>query len=74
MSLQAVSTANRPRIRLQYTHQFGQHPDNIKWLSGQAKITNYHHPSSEFSKYFCTAKYFCTVCGSPVEFINKTKT
>ncbi len=43
-------------------------PDNIEWLSGQASITNYEHPSREFSKSFCK------VCGSAVPFINKTKT
>jgi hypothetical protein len=43
-------------------------PDNIEWLSGQATITNYEHPSREFSKSFCTT------CGSALPFINKTKT
>ena len=43
-------------------------PDNIEWLSGRANITNYEHPSREFSKSFCTT------CGSAVPFINKTKT
>ncbi len=43
-------------------------PDNIEWLCGQAKITNYEHPSREFSKSFCT------ICGSAVPSINKTKT
>ncbi len=43
-------------------------PGNIEWLSGQDYITNYEHPSREFSKAFCKA------CGSAVPFINKTKT
>lgn len=43
-------------------------PDNIEWLSGQANITNYKHPSREFSKAFCKE------CGSAVPFINKTRT
>jgi hypothetical protein len=43
-------------------------PDNIEWLSGQAKITKYQHPTQEFSKSFCT------ICGSAVPFTDKTKT
>lgn len=42
-------------------------PDNIEWISGRTKITNYEHPSREFSKSFCKT------CGSAVPFINKTK-
>lgn len=43
-------------------------PDNIEWLSGQDSITNYVHPSRDFSKSFCKA------CGSAVPFVNKTRT
>lgn len=43
-------------------------PDNIEWLSGEDKITNYKHPSRDFSKSFCKE------CGSAVPFVNKTKT
>ena len=43
-------------------------PGNIEWLSGQDNITNYEHPSREFSKSFCK------ICGSALPFINKTKT
>jgi hypothetical protein len=43
-------------------------PDNIEWLNGEGSITNYEHPSREFSKSFCKT------CGSAVPFINKTKT
>jgi hypothetical protein len=43
-------------------------PGNIKWLSGQAKITKYQHPTKEFSKSFCA------ICGSAVPFTDKTKT
>ncbi|WDE14549.1 GFA family protein [Thalassomonas haliotis] len=43
-------------------------PDNIEWLSGESGITMYEHPSREFSKSFCS------VCGSAVPFVNKTKT
>jgi len=43
-------------------------PDNIEWITGQRKTTNYVHPSRDFSKSFCTT------CGSAVPFINKSKT
>ena len=43
-------------------------PDNIKWLCDQDQLTNYAHPSRDFSKSFCKT------CGSAVPFINKTKT
>lgn len=43
-------------------------PDNIKWVIGKNNITNYEHPTREFSKSFCI------LCGSGVPFINKTKT
>lgn len=42
--------------------------DNIEWLSGKANITDYEHPTREFSKSFCAT------CGAAVPFINKTKT
>lgn len=43
-------------------------PDNIQWLAGKEKVTEYEHETREFSKSFCS------VCGSAVPFINKTKT
>lgn len=43
-------------------------PDNIEWLSGKDCITDYEHPSREFSKSFCRG------CGSALPFVNKTKT
>ena len=41
---------------------------NITWLSGQDKVSNYEHPSRNFSKAFCRQ------CGSALPFINKTGT
>jgi hypothetical protein len=43
-------------------------PDNIQWHAGFEAITVYEHPEREFSKSFCT------LCGSALPFINKTKT
>jgi hypothetical protein len=43
-------------------------PDNIEWHGEQDQITNYEHPSREFSKSFCKT------CGSAVPFVNKTRT
>ena len=41
-------------------------PENIKWLSGHAGISNYKHPDRGFSKAFCTR------CGSALPFLNKS--
>lgn len=41
-------------------------PQNIKWLSGEEKISHYQHPSREFSKAFCNT------CGSALPFVNKS--
>lgn len=41
-------------------------PDNIKWLEGREKITEYEHRSRVFSKSFCSS------CGSGVPYINKS--
>ena len=43
-------------------------PDNIEWIKGSENVTNYEHPTREFSKSFCN------ICGSAIPFINKTKT
>ncbi len=43
-------------------------PDNIEWLFGEGKITEYEHPVREFSKSFCC------VCGSAVPYVNKSRT
>ena len=42
--------------------------DNIEWVSGSEEVTNYEHPTRVFSKSFCS------VCGSALPFINKTRT
>ena len=43
-------------------------PKNIQWIKGKSNVTEYDHPTREFSKSFCT------LCGSALPFINKTKT
>ncbi len=43
-------------------------PDNINWLSGSDKITNYEDSLRSFSKAFCQ------ICGSGVPHINKSGT
>jgi len=43
-------------------------PDNIEWLAGEDRVTEYEHATREFSKSFCN------VCGSAVPFINRAKT
>ncbi len=42
--------------------------ENIVWLKGESKVSVYEHPEREFSKAFCS------LCGSAVPFINKSKT
>lgn len=42
-------------------------PDNIEWLQGAKSVIAYEHPSREFSKSFCS------VCGSALPFVNKSK-
>jgi len=41
-------------------------PGNIEWLSGHEVISEYQHPSREFSKAFCAK------CGSALPFLNKS--
>lgn len=41
-------------------------PDNITWLSGKQKVTQYEHPSRAFSKAFCGT------CGSALPFVTKS--
>lgn len=41
-------------------------PDNIQWLVGNEKVSDYEHPSRDFSKAFCSD------CGSALPFINKS--
>jgi len=43
-------------------------PGNIEWLKGQHSITAYEHPTRVFSKSFCS------ICGSGLPFVNKSKT
>ena len=43
-------------------------PDNISWLKGKEFVTEYEHPSREFSKAFCK------ICGSALPYVNKKKT
>jgi hypothetical protein len=42
--------------------------DSIRWLSGEDSLTHFDHPSRAFSKTFCS------LCGSGVPHINKSKT
>ena len=42
--------------------------DNIEWLSGKDNIAHFEHPTRQFSKNFCKT------CGSPLPYINKSKT
>jgi len=42
--------------------------DSIRWQSGEALLTHFDHPSRAFSKTFCS------LCGSGVPHINKSKT
>lgn len=43
-------------------------PENIEWITGEGDITEYEHPARAYSKSFCT------VCGSALPFVNKTRT
>ena len=42
--------------------------DNVVWHTGEELITKFSHPSRDFSKYFCS------LCGSSLPFINKSGT
>ena len=42
--------------------------DSIRWVSGQELLTHFDHPSRAFSKTFCS------LCGSGVPHVNKSKT
>ncbi len=42
--------------------------DSISWQSGEEFLTHFEHPSRAFSKTFCS------LCGSGVPHINKSKT
>lgn len=42
--------------------------DSISWVSGEALLTHFDHPSRAFSKTFCS------LCGSGVPHVNKSKT
>lgn len=42
-------------------------PDSIEWLSGEDAVKRFEHPEAErFSKAFCTH------CGSPVPYVNRS--